>query len=436
MTEATVRFLQDAIEIVIQMMPFFVCLKTKKDNKENIAAATVYIWVIVTALQALYNIEPVLFSKWQMLFLGVYFLAMFVFFEGSFLVKAFLYVSEWLAYMLMLSVNVFVEGTFQHFFTKLSSQNILLINLFNSLVFVVIYFIFCKKFLKKYVLIIFDDISHFTALLLLLMPLGIVTIIAFGKTTIFQNEILLERGIIDIYYFVFLCVICTMMYVTTLFLVTRIITRRRVDEELKYAKELIIKEKENYQMILDYLNQIRTLKHDIRYHIHALANMNESARQDYIKFMEEEYRLSEKTVYCDEPSINSLLQEYKDKTDQYGIRFDVNMGIPFKIPVEPLSACVVIGNLLQNALEACLRVENEPYIAINARLETDGLRIMVLNSYDGQINTNGRELFTRKKVGGLGLKSLKRILTREKDEINLAYDEKEFKAFVFMEGYL
>jgi hypothetical protein len=58
--------------------------------------------------------------------------------------------------------------------------------------------------------------------------------------------------------------------------------------------------------------------------------------------------------------------------------------------------------------------------------------IKVENSYDGVLKHEGKTLYTTKKDGGLGIKSILSVARRYDGEYTPVWDEKMFSAFVVL----
>lgn len=58
------------------------------------------------------------------------------------------------------------------------------------------------------------------------------------------------------------------------------------------------------------------------------------------------------------------------------------------------------------------------------------MMMMVENSYNGQIKQSGGKILSSKKDGGLGMMSIRRILSRPGDEFDVCYNENTFTAMV------
>ena len=58
MNDNACTIILNLINMAVRMMPIFVCLEPKHRNRENIAAVSAYLWVIMVSLQSLFHISP------------------------------------------------------------------------------------------------------------------------------------------------------------------------------------------------------------------------------------------------------------------------------------------------------------------------------------------------------------------------------------------
>ncbi len=72
------------------------------------------------------------------------------------------------------------------------------------------------------------------------------------------------------------------------------------------------------------------------------------------------------------------------------------------IPIDDLTLCIVIGNLLENAMEASKKMEKDSFIRIQARMDGDHLLMLVENAYNGSIQEKNGNILSSKKDGGSG----------------------------------
>lgn len=414
------------INLAVRMMPIFVCLEPKRRNRENIAAVSAYLWVIMVSMQSLFHIRQQVFFVFQGMFSCLFFLVLLIFFKGSLLKKAFLYVSAWLFAVLSTSLNEFAAWLLGNRFPLSYGQICVMVSLVSAAGFC----LFVHFWLRGTVDSLFAQLSTRSCSLLLTYPSVTLFVLFIGSNTIFSSRSLSVRGIEDILFFLALCAMILVLYVMILGSTLEIVCRRKTEEELQFARQLIGKQREHYNQTLDYIEQVRIIKHDFRHHIHALQNMGKEEQDRYLKSLKEELDRTAEMVFCQNQAVNGLLQDYAVRARQDGIAFEARMDLSAHVPVDDLTLCIVIGNLLENAFEACRRIDGERFVRVQARWMEDHLMMMVENSYNGQIKQSGGKILSSKKDGGLGMLSIRRILGHPGDEFDVDYDDKMFTAMV------
>lgn len=87
-----------------------------------------------------------------------------------------------------------------------------------------------------------------------------------------------------------------------------------------------------------------------------------------------------------------------------------------KMPFKGADICLILGNLLENAVEAAEKVEGKKYIKIQMKYDKNNLLIFVMNNYKGQllkIKDKGLRS-TKSDAGnhGVGLQSVYRAVDK------------------------
>lgn len=426
MNDAACTVFMNLINLAVRMMPIFVCLEPKHSYRENIAAISAYLWVIMISMESVFHISPQVFFVFRGVFSCLYFLVLLIFFKGTLLKKGFLYISAWLFAVLSTSLNEFAAWMLKGHVSLTYGQICVAV----SLLWACGFYVFVRFWLRDKVDRLFDQLSRRSCSLLLTYPSVSLFILFIGNNTIFSSLSLAVRGLEDVLFYLALCIMILVLYVLILSSTLEIMCRRRTEEELQFARQLISQQREHYNQTLDYIEQVRIIKHDFRHHIHALQNMGREEQQKYLKNLKEELDRTADMVFCQNQAVNGLLQEYAARARQARIDFEARMDLSAHVPVDDLTLCIVIGNLLENAFEACRRIETERFVRIQARWLEDHLMMMVENSYDGQIRQSGGKILSSKKDGGLGILSIRRILNYPGDEFDMDYDGATFTAMV------
>ncbi|MPN56719.1 hypothetical protein SDC9_204411 [bioreactor metagenome] len=130
--------------------------------------------------------------------------------------------------------------------------------------------------------------------------------------------------------------------------------------------------------------------------------------------------------------LDALVQYYGSLSQSGGIKFETRLQLPAKLNFPIVELCGLVGNLLENAVEACQRQqEGDRSIFIAGRLLNDQLTFVVDNTFDGKLRASGKGYLSSKRTGfGLGLTSVQETVARHGGVINLYADSKGFHAEV------
>ena len=101
--------------------------------------------------------------------------------------------------------------------------------------------------------------------------------------------------------------------------------------------------------------------------------------------------------------------------------------------------CIILGNLLENAVEACQKTEGGK-IELMTRTQGAHLAVMVKNSFNGTVaEENGQPVSTKKNSNGhgyrrgYGLRSVGAIAARYGGNVFTEWDTGTFTAYVMLE---
>lgn len=191
--------------------------------------------------------------------------------------------------------------------------------------------------------------------------------------------------------------------------------KRYTEKKLEdYQNSLL---QQHYEEVENMYRQVRGWRHDYKNHIQTMKahlQMKEyDLLDDYLKtlnadLMEIDRVLKTGNVMID-AILNSKLISAKDKK----INIKADASVPAKLSVSETDLCAVIGNLIDNAIESVMQIENEEdrFIRIYLGVFKGQFYISVSNSVGGKIRKNGKEYITTKgKSHGFGLKRIDTIV--------------------------
>ena len=189
---------------------------------------------------------------------------------------------------------------------------------------------------------------------------------------------------------------------------------RRVKQE--YANQLIMYDKHlsEKQMVID---EVRRVKHDMKNNMIYLQNLlkadPEEAEKYLEKFIGKTKKKTDEFSKSGNFSIDSMLNYKNMIAKSKGLSLILEEQTPINLPYENSDLCVILGNLLDNAIEAAENSENKE-IDVRIVYVKNKLKITVKNYYTGKIkkDTGGNFISTKSdtKNHGIGLQSVTRIV--------------------------
>lgn len=201
--------------------------------------------------------------------------------------------------------------------------------------------------------------------------------------------------------------------------------------KLKYLERLQQQEQENYSMLALTHKQIREFKHDIENQFSVLHDMMKSGKTEkaleYLDKLGGFVRHSNCLCHTGNNAVDSIVNTKGSLAQTYSIEFICRVNIISEIKSDEMELCRILGNGLDNAIEACERLENaKKHILLSISEDKDNLYISISNTSD-RVNTEN--LSTKKKTGmhGIGVNSIKSSVERLKGVVKFSYKEGVFK---------
>ena len=188
--------------------------------------------------------------------------------------------------------------------------------------------------------------------------------------------------------------------------------------------------------------ELRRLRHDMKNHLSSLLGMIDSGStndaRDYIENLLNDGKLIKTGDISRTGNIvvDSLINYKYSMAKELGIEFTSNVFIPTELPFKNENIVIILGNLLENAIEASVKVDNNRYIGIEMGYEKNMLQICIKNSCTGEIKKNSAgDLETTKEDKenhGMGLLSIKMAAKEYDGDVLIKNEENEFTVVVVL----
>jgi sensor histidine kinase YesM len=156
---------------------------------------------------------------------------------------------------------------------------------------------------------------------------------------------------------------------------------------------------------------------------------------DYINSIMLEMPILSEIILCDNYAVNDLLFHYKNLCEIEEIDFECSVNLNSKHAIADKFLCVIFGNCLENALEACRRMNGgQKFIRITAKLNGTNLFITMDNSFDGNVSKSDNGFLSSKRNNktGIGLSSIKFIAEKYNGNVQFSAEGHIFKSNIFL----
>ena len=189
--------------------------------------------------------------------------------------------------------------------------------------------------------------------------------------------------------------------------------------ELERRNHMLLLENLRYVTLRDRIEEARRAEHDLRHHVALMAAYLEDGEYDRLRAYLDEYRSSlpedSQAVFCRNHTANLLLSYFARQAADAGVGFAAYGNLPADLGIAESDLSVILGNLLENALQACMAQEgSRRQIVFRGKMEGQCLLVTVDNTFEGELrqDPNGALLSTKRGGSGLGLESVRHIAAR------------------------
>lgn len=207
---------------------------------------------------------------------------------------------------------------------------------------------------------------------------------------------------------------------------------RRIAE---YQSDLIEKHCEEVQHIY---KTMRGWRHDYHNHIQTLLALcgDEERTREYLWKLNDDLTTVDTVIKTGNVMIDAILNSKISLMKSKGIEASAKAIVPEKLSVSEIDLCTIIGNLLDNAMEAVLRQNegSERFVRIFIGILKEQLYISVYNSISGELKKNRNQYLSTKSGNnhGFGLGRVDYIVEKYKGFVNRQNEEGVFATEILL----
>ncbi len=210
----------------------------------------------------------------------------------------------------------------------------------------------------------------------------------------------------------------------------------------KQKVELIEMKNNMLQKSLDETEQAfklwRSSVHDYKNNVIALTLLAEDGNIEEIrKYLSRENKLIDRKMFyirTGNSVVDTIINTKQNSAEKKGITFAVNAAIPEKCNISELDIANILGNLIDNAIEASVN-EREPYIDLVIKQEKQFILIKIINKYSGEFSKEMETTKQKKMFHGIGIVSIKSIVDKYEGEFLIRKQGNEVIAEILIPNF-
>lgn len=196
-------------------------------------------------------------------------------------------------------------------------------------------------------------------------------------------------------------------------------SRTQLEEKLKYADRSLMAQKKQFDSLSAHMDEMRKARHDLRQHLTVVQSYidrdDKAGLADYLDIYQSKLPPDVTEYFCRDDVVNAVISYYASMAREAGIEFMSKVSYPKECPMSRTDITVLLGNLLENAVEACKK-EKDCQKFIKLRVKQRGqssLLILVDNTCRTPVSfKDGTPLSTKREGEGIGTASVREIAAR------------------------
>ena len=222
------------------------------------------------------------------------------------------------------------------------------------------------------------------------------------------------------------------------YLIVKLVEESNANLVLKNENYQLTLQSLQYENLKNHMEEARRARHDLRHNMTLIQSYLDSGSygemETYIRQYFTTLPSDTPIMRCDNYAVNAVIVYYEDVARKKQIHFTVDVECQQPLGIRDTDAAVLMGNLLENAVEACCKkMDTPPFILLVIRQKGGAVIIAVDNSYNGELyREEGGFRSTKENRMGIGISSIQRIAETYNGMAKFEYDDKVFSASIML----
>lgn len=236
------------------------------------------------------------------------------------------------------------------------------------------------------------------------------------------------------WYYILVCIVLLTLITYSI----RYVVRNYYEKKIIETNAAIIHS--HVEEVESIYRQMRGWRHDYKNHIQAMKAYLEMNQIDqikgYLNELDEDLMSVDTLIKSGNVTVDAVLNSKLTLAQSKEIVLNAKAQVPKSIQILDVDLGVILGNLLNNAVEGCLTVDNpqDRFIRVYIQVMKEQLYISVTNSMNRQVKKIGKQYITTKsgKDHGFGLLRIDNTVEKYGGYINRQSEEGVFATEVML----
>ncbi len=223
---------------------------------------------------------------------------------------------------------------------------------------------------------------------------------------------------------ILICAGCIVLAVT----ITILLLKRKYDKRLSDFQDSVLKKQRDE--VQNIYQTMRAWRHDYHNHIQSIKAMLAMKKFEeldaYLGTLEQDLDSIDIAIRTGNVSLDAILSSKVSIARKNNIEVNCTAKVPDQLKISDVHLCAIVGNLLDNAIEACEKIKAsdntvfpQKFIRIYIGLFKEQLYISVSNSTNAKRRRRLNELVTSKHgEHGFGLRRIDKIVEQYDGFVN------------------
>ena len=216
---------------------------------------------------------------------------------------------------------------------------------------------------------------------------------------------------------------------------TEVMTQARL-----YEQQLVLYNEEAKEREQEYF-RYRKIRHDMKNHLIGLRSLIKEGdvqrAENYLDGLLDDIEIVEEKICSGNVVVDTLVNAKYTLAKKMHIKTDIQVCIPNEFKFQDKHLMVILGNIIDNAIEASMKLpEEERYIKLIILYQKKMLNILIINNYNGRTRKNrwGDFITTKEEqvYHGLGLSAIKQAIDYYNGEVKITEKNGKFQVSILI----